>query len=221
MSKNDARETAIRPAHRRPTSVSSDCLSLYSANGARKYLNSTERNRALVASTLLSTEKAAFLLTLAWTGARVSEVLALTPVSFQVERDVVAIRTLKRRRHSVREVPVPSELMKRLNEDYQLERALHDPDLAVRRLWPWCRQTGWRIVKYAMSCAQLHGIAATPRGLRHSFGVGTIQAGIPITITQRWLGHSRLSSTAIYTDVCGHEEQALAKRFFNARPQSI
>lgn len=51
-----------------------------------------------------------------------------------------------------------------------------------------------------MMVAQVTGIAACPRGLRHGFGVGTLQAGVPINLTQRWMGHSRLSTTAIYAD---------------------
>ena len=61
----------------------------------------------LAAMQELPPEKALFALTLAWTGARVSEVLALTAASFQVEAGVVAIVTLKRRSFSVREVPIP------------------------------------------------------------------------------------------------------------------
>src|SRR5688572_20377191 len=86
-------------------------VSLYAANGARKYLNKDERQRVLVAIAGLSPERALFALTLAWTGARVSEVLALTASSFQIERGIVAIRTLKRRQHVVREVPLPPDLV--------------------------------------------------------------------------------------------------------------
>ncbi|MCP1839127.1 site-specific recombinase XerD [Bradyrhizobium sp. USDA 4524] len=47
--------------------------------------------------------------------------------------------------------------------------------------------------------SQIVGRAACPRGLRHSFGVGTLQAGVPLNRVQSWLGHSRMSTTAIYT----------------------
>jgi integrase len=59
-------------------------LSLYTPRGERKYLNDAERSRALAAMTALPAERALFALTLAWTGARVSEVLALTAGSFQI-----------------------------------------------------------------------------------------------------------------------------------------
>jgi integrase/recombinase XerD len=66
----------------RPDFAGRSCL--YTPHGNRKYLNSTERRRALAATATLRPDQALFALTLAWTGARVSEVLALTPSSFQV-----------------------------------------------------------------------------------------------------------------------------------------
>jgi site-specific recombinase XerD len=33
---------------------------------------------------------------------------------------------------------------------------------------------------------------------------------------QRWLGHARISTTAIYADACGPEEAAFARKFWNA-----
>jgi integrase len=69
-------------------------------------LENAERSRVLAEMTKLPKDQALFALTLAWTGARVSEVLALTAASFQIESGIVAIQTLKRRRHIVREVPI-------------------------------------------------------------------------------------------------------------------
>ncbi len=83
-----------------------DSGGLYAEDAGRKYLNREERRRAFAAMAELGTDKALFALTLGWTGARVSEVLAATPASVQIERGVVAFKTLKRRRHSVREVPI-------------------------------------------------------------------------------------------------------------------
>jgi site-specific recombinase XerD len=189
---------------------------LYSTSGARKYLNHAERQRALSAMSALKTEHALFALTLAWTGARVSEVLALTPRAFQVENAVIAITTLKRRRHAVREVPIPPELMHMLAAHFALAEAQAGQDDAERRLWPWSRVTAWRVVKRVMHAAGVSGHPACPRGLRHAFGVGTLQAGVPLNIVQRWLGHARISTTAIYADACGPEEAAFARKFWNA-----
>lgn len=190
-------------------------FSLYAASGARKYLNAAERQRVLAAMHALPPERALFALTLAWTGARVSEVLALTAGSFQLERGVVAIQTLKRRRHMVREVPIPPELMAALDRHFDLpERQRHDA-LAHARLWNWRRETAWRIIKKVMAVSGICGTPACPRGLRHGFGVGALQAGVPLNLVQRWLGHARISTTAIYAGACGPEERAFAARFWH------
>ena len=193
-----------------------ESFSLYGASGARKYLNREERGRVLAAMRTLPPSRALFALTLAWTGARVSEVLALTPPSFQVERGVVAIRTLKRRRHVVREVPIPPELMAALDRHFRLADMQHDPATAHVRIWPWRRETAWRLIKQVMAAASVSGLAASPRGLRHGFCVGSLQAGVPLNLAQRWLGHARISTTAIYASACGPEEQAMAARFWRA-----
>jgi hypothetical protein len=65
------------------------------------------------------------------------------------------------------------------------------------------------LANFASHCALL------AVGLRHTFGVGTVQAGVPITLVQRWLGHSRLTTTAIYAAAVGPEELEFASRFWS------
>ena len=189
-------------------------FSLYATDGGRKYLNRDERQRVLAATASLKPDQALFVLTLAWTGARVSEVLALTPASFQTERSVVAIRTLKRRKHHVREVPVPPTLMNMLDRHFRISAMQRDPRDADHRLWPRHRVTAWRSIKRVMMFAQVIGRQACPRGLRHAFGVGTLQSGVPLNLTQRWLGHARISTTSIYANASGPEEIIFAELFW-------
>lgn len=194
-------------------------MSLYAVgSGAvaeRKYLNLHERHRVLAAANTLATRPALFALTLAWTGARVSEVLALTPRSFQIEQSLVSIVTLKRRCWSVREVPLPPDLILALDREFSLLATQQDPQHGDVRLWPMSRVTAWRHIKRVMKRAGVSGRPACPRGLRHAFGVGTVQAGVPITLLQKWMGHARLSTTGIYAAVSGPEEIALAKKFWD------
>jgi site-specific recombinase XerD len=153
-------------------------------------------------------------LTLAWPGARISEILALRPIDFLVDDCLVSIRTLKRRRFHVRQVPLPPPLMHRLERHYHLRARQADAELREARLWPFSRVTAWRIVKCVMAIAKLKGAAACPKAFRHGFGTAAIQAGIPVTLLQRWLGHARLSTTAIYTEVAGPEEIQFARRYW-------
>ena len=53
------------------------------------------------------------------------------------------------------------------------------------------------------------------RGLRHGFGVAAVNAGIPLNMVQKWLGHAQLSTKAIYADAVSAEEQAIAARMWD------
>lgn len=203
-----------------PVAASGDAAELYAQDGSRKYLNANERRRVLAALDALPVDQALFVRTLLWSGARVSEVLALTAASFQMERGVVAIRTLKRRRHAMREVPLPFPLLAALDARFRLTQVSSAADgLRLRPvpstpLWCWCRQTAWRVVRRVMDQAGVSGRAGTPRGLRHAFGIAAVQADVPLDLVSRWMGHSRLATTAIYTAASGPEERALAERFW-------
>ncbi|MFM9939865.1 MAG: tyrosine-type recombinase/integrase [Hyphomicrobiaceae bacterium] len=189
---------------------------LYTNGGLRKYLNQSEQHRLISAASRLCVVKELFVLTLLWSGGRISEVLALTPLSFQIDEQVVGMRTLKRRRSVTREVPLPPDLLSRIQRVFGLRDRQCNPEQSSSRLWEMSRTTAWRIVKSTMRDAGLFGPSACPRGLRHSFGIATTQAGVPLTLVQRWLGHARVTTTAIYLDACGPEELALASRYWNA-----
>jgi hypothetical protein len=128
--------------------------------------------------------------------------------------DTLGVLTLKRRAIVWREIPLPPWLMAELDAHFGIAEAQRDPVRSRQRLWAHHRVTGWRIIKDVMMLSQIVGRAACPRGLRHSFGVGTLQAGAPLNMVQRWLGHSRISTTAIYTAACGPEDIELMDRFW-------
>jgi integrase/recombinase XerD len=190
-------------------------MSLYSSTGSRKYLNAAERRRFLRAARLADPATRLFCLVLGWSGARISEVLALTPAAIDVESGAVSIETLKRRKRGiVRQVPLPRDTLRDLNRVFRLRLAQHDPCLANRRLWNWSRTTAWRHVKAVMAAARVSGTPAAPKGLRHGFGVNAFQANVPPHLVQRWLGHASLRTTSIYGDVIGPEERAFAARMW-------
>lgn len=194
-------------------------FSLYTPDGSRKYLGSQERLRFIAATSALNPNDELLALTLAWTGARASELLSVTASSFDIRRCVVAVQTLKRRKHCVREIPVPPWLMARLDSHFRLTERQSHGRFAHERIWSRHRATLWRIVKRVMVLSQVIGRAACPRGLRHTFAIDTLRAGVPLNMTQKWMGHACISTTAIYADACGPEEIALATRYWemNAR----
>lgn len=56
--------------------------------------------------------------------------------------------------------------------------------------------------------------SATPKGLRHSFGVMAVTSGVPLNKLQKWLGHAQLSTSAIYADAMGEEEKGIDARMW-------
>jgi site-specific recombinase XerD len=66
-----------------------------------------------------------------------------------------------------------------------------------------------------MSLAGIAGSQVSPKALRHGFAVGALNAKVPVTLVQKWLGHSRLSTTAIYVNAVGDEERAIANRYWS------
>jgi integrase/recombinase XerD len=190
-------------------------FSLFSPTGARKYLNNVERKRFHNVIANLNTRQRLFCAILFWSGGRVSEVLALVPAAIDLDTGNVAILTLKRRKHAiVRQVPLPRAVIRDLSREFCLREAQHDPEKATRRMWPWSRTTAWRLIKKVMFDADVAGASASPKGLRHTFGVNAFQGNVPPHLVQRWLGHASLRTTTIYGDVSGREERQFASRMW-------
>ncbi|MGD9830701.1 MAG: tyrosine-type recombinase/integrase [Hyphomicrobiaceae bacterium] len=185
--------------------------SLYSRQGQRKYLSPDERRRFLrAAARLKRPELTTLCLVLAHTGCRISEALALTPAA--ISKGTIAVRSLKKRGGQViyRELPVPSELTRILATVHRLDAG--DPH---RRLWRYSRSGAWRLIKTVMRSAGIaSGPHATPKGLRHGFGLHAIRSGVPLHLVQKWLGHASLTTTAIYLQAVGAEEREFAERMW-------
>lgn len=193
-------------------------LSLFSPTGARKYLSNAEQRRFRTTIASLTPRERLFCETLLWSGGRVSEVLALVPDAIDLDNGSIALLTLKRRKQGVvRQVPLPLSTIRGLSREFQLRKVQLTAESGRHRLWPWSRATAWRLIKRVMSAAGVVGPPASPKGLRHTFGVSAFQRNIPPHLVQRWLGHASLRTTAIYGDVSGEEERRLASRMWRIR----
>jgi integrase/recombinase XerD len=182
-------------------------LTLMNGDGRRKYLCASELPRFLGAANKADVAIKLFCHLLAFTGCRISEALSVTPLHLDAETGRVTFRTLKRRSVVFRTVPVPPEFMTALRR--QARRLPPDS-----RLWQWSRQTAWRHVKTVMDAAKIAGPQAMPKGLRHGFGVANAEENVPMPTTQKWLGHAKLETTAVYQDAAGREEVAFARRLW-------
>jgi len=184
--------------------------SLFDGKGARKYLTARERSAFIRAACRAEGEIATFCLTLALTGARISEVLAITRERIDISNQTVVFETLKRRKRGIfREVPIPSKLIALLRQVHDLDTLGRDPN---ERIWKWGRTTAWKRVRALMKIAKVPTRLSTPRSARHAFGVNAVQNSVSLNVVQRWMGHARIETTTIYTDVIGSEERALARR---------
>jgi integrase/recombinase XerD len=188
-------------------------MGLHTTEGLRKYLTAGERDAFLrEADRAVRT----LCMTLAYAGCRLSEALALTADRVDLAAGVLTFESLKKRRSGVyRSVPIPPALLDALDMVHGI-RELQSARARGRgaRLWPWSRMTGWRAVHRVMASARLEGPHASPKGLRHGFGVAAVSTGIPLNLVQKWLGHAQLTTTAIYADAVGAEEKDIARRMW-------
>ena len=155
-----------------------------------------------------------FALTLYHTGARISEVLALRPMDIDFEVMELRLRSLKRRREHWRAVPVTASYIRELELVHSLRRAHSASTGAGEPLWGWSRATASRHVGGLMAGAGVAGPMASSKGLRHSFGVAAVEAGVPLPTVAAMLGHANLSTTAIYTTALGLEARELMARMW-------
>jgi integrase/recombinase XerD len=191
-------------------------LSLFGQYGNRKYLNDAERRRFIEFAKRAPPKARLFCLTLGYSGARISEVLALSPAALDIESGVAMLLTLKRRKAGIcRQVPLPPDLISELDRAFGLHELQGRPELAGLRLWRFSRTTAWRYVKAVMAKADIAGTPAMPKGLRHGFCVKAIHSGVPPHLVQRWLGHASLRTTGIYYELVGPEERAFAARMWS------
>lgn len=187
---------------------------LHAAEGGRKYLNGAERKRYLATLDARATEISLFCRFLALSGARISEALAVTPVALDLDRCLVSLVTLKRRRPVVREVPLPTDLIVALDTFFGLA-SCQRAENSASPLWEFSRTTAWRQVHESLIACGLVGARAMPKALRHGFAVAAFQAGVPPHLVQKWMGHASMRTTAIYGDVSGPDERMFAEKMWS------
>ena len=58
-----------------------------------------------------------------------------------------------------------------------------------------------RVASVATECASLAGKRISPHTFRHSTAMHLLQAGVDLTVIQRWLGHVQLATTRMYVEI--------------------
>lgn len=128
-------------------------------------------------------------LTLAVTGARVSEALSMTTADIDKEMGCVRILCLKKKHKGIfRYVPVPLWYIG-IIEDYIVR------NMITHVLFPISRWTAWIIVK--------RKTGYPPHALRHAWAMYCLYKGVDPEIVRRWLGDSTWRMVEYYVKVVG------------------
>ena len=195
--------------------MSGEGVQLYDREGRRKYLTADERQAFLRAAERAPRQVRTLCLVLAFTGCRISEALELCPKRINLEAGAIIFESLKKRRRGVyRAVPVPPHVIDALDLVHGVREARQGRGGGQARLWPFSRTSAWRYVAEVLERAGIEGPQASPKGLRHGFGVQAVSSGVPLNMVQKWLGHAQLSTTAIYADAVGAEEKSIMHRMW-------
>ncbi len=157
--------------------------------------------------------------TLWHTGARISELLALTPGHFtlEVKQPYVSIQALKTRgRPRKGQQGMKPRMVPLSNESFliQLDRYLVSNKLRKNeRIWPVTRSAmNKRVDRLVDTMHSKPLIKVSPHTFRHSFAVNAILHGTPLPVLQGWLGHADINSTLVYTQVLSLETYHLMQR---------
>lgn len=54
-----------------------------------------------------------------------------------------------------------------------------------------------------------------PSGLRHGYAINALNKGAPLNFVSKWLGHSKMETTATYSNAMGQEQQDIAARIWS------
>ena len=153
--------------------------------------------------------------TLWYTGARVSELIALRPCDFHIDaqdpdNSFVSIQSLKKRpgrRKKNQKGPVPRMVpIVELDYLWELESYIKTNRLKrTDRLFPVSRQIVDSRLRKAVQAAKEKGvhfdITISSKTFRHSFAVNAVLHFRSLRTVRDWLGHEDIRTTEIYTQV--------------------
>lgn len=159
------------------------------------------------------------LATLWHTGARVSELLALTRESFTLAdewKSEVKLKTLKKPGRPAkdaieqkgRRVPITDPVYLLELERYFAMNTLRKSE----RIFPFTRQAVDQRIRRLVARLGGFGIDVSAHTFRHSFACNAVLHGIPLTVIRDWLGHKNTATTEIYTRVLTSETHHLMQR---------
>lgn len=195
-------------------------MRLFDPCGERLYLSKKEQKAFIESAKKETPINRMYCHLLYYTGVRAREGLNLTIDKIDLEQNLITIKTLKQRKtdnqgrikhDKFRDIPVPSEFIESLDLVFRIRELQKKNKAKDVKLWVKCRTSLYRVVKSVMDRAGISGKMASPKGLRHSYGVSMVTADkpVPIHVLSRLMGHSDSKVTEIYLQVVGEEYSTL------------
>jgi integrase/recombinase XerD len=196
-------------------------MRLFAPNGERLYLTKDERLRFLESSKQESREHRIFCSMLHYTGCRPTEALECKASSIELKEKQVVFRTLKKRKFDnqgrlkqphYRSVPIPQNIINEIDLVFDLVIIQQQKKSKDNLLWNMNRSTAYRMVKRVMKRANIKGKQATPKGLRHGFGIAMVQGSMPLHLLSLLMGHSDTKVTEIYATCIDDEKREMVMK---------
>ncbi|MEM4620857.1 MAG: site-specific integrase [Desulfurococcaceae archaeon] len=145
---------------------------------------------------------------LRYTGARISEVIAIDETrDIDFKRSEIRLQSLKKikKKEVYRIVPVPDKLIAEYLRLTKIHPQIEGKALKVKR------NNFFKVFKALCLKANIPPKVAHPHILRHTRAIELIRNGIPITAVKTLLGHSNLNTTAIYLQYSATEIKEMLK----------
>lgn len=135
-------------------------------------------------------------------GLRVSEALSLRPADLRLDQEppLISLRAdvVGNKGKVAREIPIPADLVELMRDRASGKVRVHND-----KLFGITRQAVGIGMRKAAEKAGIEPSRAHPHAFRHTYGRHCILNGVPINVLQEWMGHSKLSTTAIYVKLAG------------------
>lgn len=175
------------------------------------YLN--EKRVDLLLAACETQEEYSLLLIMWKTGGRISEILAIKKQDFDFEEDSIILKTLKKRKPTVRSIPLDKKTIDYF-KTYAISLDDGDKLFKINRYQAYriLLRVGKRAKIVTIGTKQLH-----PHVLRHSFAIHCAKKGLPINVVARLLGHSNLAMTAYYQNFTSEDIKDLVKKIWGEK----
>jgi len=164
------------------------------------------------------------------TGMRTGEILNLRFEDIDFQRNVVMVKSNPKRGYLVknkrdREIPLTDFLYSKALwfSEYWIDYRTMKPRKRTpeQRAYFFCNENGERITTIRQSFTRTIRRAeiadVTPHTLRHTFASHLIMSGVDIRTVQEYLGHTKISTTEIYTHLSNQHKQDSIKRLGYSR----